>query len=188
VKAYIVKSFVKNSGQTTPVKNLRLFMSTEDSSVTNLNGYFVVDSLAPGEISQASGSCAVKVDTNLFSGVFHFKFDIQCGGWPYWQDEFDIPVGVEEELLQPLTYRLEQNYPNPFNPTTTIQYLIKERTPVELLVYDILGREVEVLVNEEQVAGYYKVNFNTGNLASGIYFYRLHAGSFVETKKMLLIK
>jgi hypothetical protein len=88
----------------------------------------------------------------------------------------------------PVDYVLYQNYPNPFNPTTTIQYSIKERTPVELVLYDILGRVVEVLVNEEQAAGYYKVNFNAGKLASGIYIYRLKAGSFIETKKMLLIK
>jgi len=95
----------------------------------------------------------------------------------------------EKENSQTLNeFELSQNYPNPFNPSTTIQYSIKERTPVQLVLYDILGREVEVLVNEEQAAGYYKVNFNAANLASGIYFYRLKAGSFVETKKMLLVK
>ncbi|MCW9066402.1 MAG: T9SS type A sorting domain-containing protein, partial [Ignavibacteriaceae bacterium] len=187
-RTFTVKAIVKNYGQTSPVKNLQIFMSTEDSSVTYLYGFFTVDSLAAQQITLASGSYTVRVDTNLFSKVFHFKFDISSGDWPYWQDEFDIPVGVEGEELQPLAYKLEQNYPNPFNPTTTIQYSIKERTPVQLVLYDILGREVEVLVNEEQVAGYYKVNFNAANLASGIYFYRLKAGSFVETKKMLLIK
>lgn len=187
-RTFTVKAIVKNCGQTTSVNNLRLFMSTDDSSVTYLYGSFTVDSLAAQQVIQASGSYTVRVDTNLFSGVFHFKFDINSGGWPYWQDEFDIPVGVEGEELQPLAYKLEQNYPNPFNPSTTIQYSIKERTTVKLVLYDILGSEVEALVNEEQDAGYYKVNFNAGNLSSGIYLYRLKAGSFIETKKMLLIK
>ena len=97
-------------------------------------------------------------------------------------------VSVEDELPLPTEFRLEQNFPNPYNPSTTIQYVIKERSSVELVLFDVLGREVEVLVNEEQDAGFYKVNFNAGRLASGIYFYRLQAGSFVDTKKMILLK
>jgi hypothetical protein len=85
-------------------------------------------------------------------------------------------------------YNLQQCYPNPFNSSTTLQYSIKERSSVELVLYDILGREVKVFVNEEQDVGYYKINFNAGRLASGIYFYRLQAGNFVETKKMVLMK
>jgi hypothetical protein len=88
----------------------------------------------------------------------------------------------------PKEFKLFQNYPNPFNPSTTIKYSIKERTSVELIMYDILGREVEVLVNEEQDAVQYKINLNAVGLASGIYFYRLQAGSFVETKKIVLMK
>ncbi|MFC2102947.1 right-handed parallel beta-helix repeat-containing protein [Bacteroidota bacterium] len=105
---------------------------------------------------------------------------------------FNIVVGVDndedEDLKIPTKYELAQNYPNPFNPTTTIQYGIKERSSVELVLYDILGRRVEVLVNEEQDVGYYKVHFNAGMLASGVYFYRLQAGEFVESKKMILLK
>jgi len=103
-----------------------------------------------------------------------------------------IIVGIEddetEELQTPTVFELSQNYPNPFNPSTTIQYSIKERSSVELVLYDILGRQVVVLVNEEQDAGYYKIKFNAGRLASGIYLYRLRAGDFVETKKMVLMK
>ncbi|MGB5894535.1 MAG: T9SS type A sorting domain-containing protein, partial [Ignavibacteriaceae bacterium] len=88
----------------------------------------------------------------------------------------------------PAEFTLSQNYPNPFNPATTIKYGITERTFVELRIYDILGREVVLLVNEEQDAGYYKVIYNATKLASGIYFYRLQAGSFIKTKKMVLMK
>jgi Zn-dependent metalloprotease len=98
-------------------------------------------------------------------------------------------VSVEDEnALLPTHYSLMQNYPNPFNPSTSIQYSIKERSSVELVMYDVLGREVEVLVKEQQDAGYYKVHFNAGSLSSEVYFYRLKAGNFVETKKMLLLK
>jgi photosystem II stability/assembly factor-like uncharacterized protein len=95
----------------------------------------------------------------------------------------------------PETFSLAQNYPNPFNPSTTIRYTIPsvtlsgvEGTRVQLKVYDVLGNEVATLVNEEKPAGSYKVNWNASNLSSGIYFYRIHTGSFVSTKKMILIK
>ena len=83
---------------------------------------------------------------------------------------------------------MEQNYPNPFNPVTTISYYLPQEEFVILKVYDILGREVATLVNEEKHAGNYKVVFNGNNLSSGVYFYRLQAGSFVSTKKIILMK
>jgi hypothetical protein len=105
---------------------------------------------------------------------------------------FSIVVGVKdrknEDVQIPTEYELSQNYPNPFNPTTTVQYALKERSSVELVLYDILGREVKVLVKEEQEAGYYKVQLNAGRLASGIYIYRLQAGEYVDIKKMVLLK
>jgi len=103
--------------------------------------------------------------------------------------EVTDPVGINDITnMIPDRFKLEQNYPNPFNPTTTIIYGIRERTTVELKIFDVLGREVETIVNSEQDAGYYEVAFNASRLASGIYFYRLKAGSFVETKKMVLMK
>jgi len=92
------------------------------------------------------------------------------------------------------SFHLEQNYPNPFNPSTTIKYSIPRSTEfysvpqTTLKVYDILGSEVATLVNEKQNAGNYEVNFNAKNLSSGIYYYRLKTGSFVESKKMILLK
>jgi photosystem II stability/assembly factor-like uncharacterized protein len=83
---------------------------------------------------------------------------------------------------------LFQNYPNPFNPTTTINYSVPKASFVRIKVYDLLGREVETLVNGEKPAGNYSVQFNGSNLASGIYFYRMQAGDFVQTKKTILLK
>jgi len=90
-------------------------------------------------------------------------------------------------------FSLSQNYPNPFNPSTTIKYSIpsnakRETANTKLIVFDILGREVATLVNKEQKAGNYEVQFDASNLTSGIYFYRLQSGSFVESRKMILIK
>lgn len=114
------------------------------------------------------------------------------GGYP-------VPVGVEDLIINPTMYYLSQNYPNPFNPTTRIQYKIGNMQFVTLKVYDLLGNEIAILIDEEQRAGNYEIEFNAApssgnlsangrNLTSGIYFYQLKAGSFVETKKMLLLK
>ena len=98
-------------------------------------------------------------------------------------------LGVsDEDNILPDDYEISQNYPNPFNPATTIKYGLPERSFVELKLYDMLGREVTTIVNEEQDAGYYEIEFNASTLASGVYFYRLQAGSFIETKKMVLMK
>ena len=99
----------------------------------------------------------------------------------------DMVSDVENEF-QPLVFQLEQNYPNPFNPSTKISYSIPQQGNVTLKVYDLLGNEVATFVNEEREAGSYEIEFNAINLSSGIYFYKLSAGSFVETKKMILLR
>jgi hypothetical protein len=88
----------------------------------------------------------------------------------------------------PEEFSLSQNYPNPFNPATTITYGLPRTLQVRLTVYDILGREVATLVNEKKAAGVYQVRFDGRSLASGVYFYRLDAGGFVASKKLLLMK
>jgi len=87
-----------------------------------------------------------------------------------------------------MTFALNQNYPNPFNPTTTIKFQIPKQAFVTIKVYDILGKLVETLVNENKDAGYYDINFDASNLASGLYIYKIEAGTFNDTKKMILIK
>ncbi|HEY6626475.1 MAG TPA: phospholipase D-like domain-containing protein, partial [Ignavibacteriaceae bacterium] len=95
---------------------------------------------------------------------------------------------VDNEFSTPTYYSLYQNYPNPFNPVTTIRFQIPSRQKVELTVFDILGREVANLLDEEKLAGVYEVKFNASNLASGVYFYRLKTQEFVTSKKLLLLK
>ncbi len=86
------------------------------------------------------------------------------------------------------TYKLYSNYPNPFNPSTKIKYLVAEKTFVSLKIYDAAGSEVSSIINQVQAAGEYEFEFNAANLTSGVYFYKLQAGSFVKTKKMILMK
>jgi photosystem II stability/assembly factor-like uncharacterized protein len=99
-----------------------------------------------------------------------------------------IVTDVERDDLTPHLFTLFQNYPNPFNPTTTINYQIPSTGHVSLKIYDILGREIATLVNEEKSAGNYEIKFDGSNLSSGVYFYRLQSGSFSETKKFVLLK
>ncbi len=95
---------------------------------------------------------------------------------------------IVAEISIPSEFTLEQNYPNPFNPSTTIKYSIPKSSNVTLKIFDVLGREIETLVNEAKKAGTYEAVFDASEFASGIYFYKLQAGSFIETKEMLLLK
>ena len=99
-----------------------------------------------------------------------------------------IATDVDDEMQMPENFKLNQNYPNPFNPSTTIGFETKSRELISLKVFDVLGTEVATLVNEYKPAGYHSVIFTNNYLSSGIYYYQLKAGSFVETKKMLLLK
>jgi len=104
-----------------------------------------------------------------------------------------VVTSVEENIVLPLEYSLSQNYPNPFNPSTVINYSVVEKGNVKLVVYDLLGRKITELINDYQNPGKYTVTWNGLNnygasVASGIYFYQITAGKFVDTKKMMLVR
>ena len=103
---------------------------------------------------------------------------------------FQSITGVRENasVVHPSYFRLNQNYPNPFNPSTTISFNIPTKSFVTMKVYNNLGREVATIISEEMSAGSYSKQWNASALSSGIYFYRLHAGFFTETKKLVLLK
>lgn len=101
----------------------------------------------------------------------------------------NVVVGTESNTgNSPISFSLDQNYPNPFNPTTKIKYSIPAASPTTLKVYDVLGNEIATLVNGEKQAGTYEVNFNAASVASGVYFYKLQSGTFVQTRKMIVLK
>ena len=107
-------------------------------------------------------------------------------------EEFGIKTGVDRNILSdnafPVSYSLDNNYPNPFNPTTSIEFSLPRSGLTEIIIFDIRGREIERLVNSRMAAGKYKVKWDASNVSSGIYFYRLQAGDFVQTRKMVLLK
>ncbi len=127
-------------------------------------------------------------DNNLLAGRYQYRLkQLDYNG------SFEYSEPIEVEVLYPTNFSLSQNYPNPFNPSTSIKYAVSSRQFVNLKVYDVLGNEVATLVNEEKSAGEYEIEFNSRNLihqilTSGVYFYQLKAGSFIQTKKMLLLK
>ena len=122
------------------------------------------------------------VDASASGRVFYRLKQVDFDGQFEYSNIIEVNAGV------PQTFALEQNYPNPFNPSTAISYQLPVAGNVSLKVFDMLGKEVATLVNARQEAGAYTVNFNANNLSSGVYFYRLQAGNFVQTRKMMLVK
>jgi hypothetical protein len=116
--------------------------------------------------------------------------DIIAGGanFLYWWENNKPVSSVHNQIEIPSQFRLEQNYPNPFNPSTKIRYQIPDLSYISLKVYDVLGKEVATLIDEEKSAGVYEVEFNAMHVPSCFYFYSLISEGFVETKKMLLVK
>jgi hypothetical protein len=101
----------------------------------------------------------------------------------------DLSTAVaERQTVQPEGFRLSQNYPNPFNPSTTIHYVLPQPGMVTLKIFNAAGQEVATLVNQPQAAGEHTLQWQAESLRSGIYFYRLQAGEFLETKKMILLR
>ena len=128
-----------------------------------------------------STSCIVNKDGNIFVGTF------EDGVWQSSLDALLVDVKAEGNT-ELISYNLAQNYPNPFNPSTTIKYQIPEDGMVTLKIYDILGKEVKTLVNEQEPTGRYEVKFDASELATGVYLYRIKVNDFVSVKKMLLVK
>ncbi len=156
--------------------------------------------IASDERWKGPGHCAVLLDGEE-SWLVHHAYDAEANGIPtlrieklIWDEdnwpvvENTTSVGEEKPSSTPGAFALYQNYPNPFNPTTSIGFRIAESGLVTLKVYDVLGREVSTLVEEYKSAGEYKIEFNALSLPSGIYFYRIQAGDFIDTKKLILIK
>ncbi len=123
------------------------------------------------------------IDNSIESGKYFYRLkQIHTDGLFKYSYVVEVNVDVANK------FELSQNYPNPFNPSTTIEYSTLNESFVIIKVYDVLGKEITTLVNERNSTGNYTVNFNASNLSSGVYFYRMQAGSFVSAKKFILLK
>ncbi len=187
---YNLRPFVRNEGNSLTISNAKIQVKCNDPWVTSIAGAISLPSLAAGTSGGASSWIAVTFVESIFPGYFNLKAEMSVDGWTYWVDSIRVNVitGVKEDLQRPLSFILEQNYPNPFNPSTKISWQSPVSSWQTLKVYYVLGNEVIKLVDEYREAGNYEVEFDGSNLASGIYFYQLKVGGFIETKKMILLR
>lgn len=133
-------------------------------------------SVTPAGVITASGSTTNLINNSPNTDIFTVRLTLNLTG-----------TGTESSEI-PSEYRLSQNYPNPFNPSTKITFSLPDKQFVKLTVFDITGKEVKTLVNEQMDAGIFEIDFNASGLSSGVYFYRLSAGDFSDVKKMILTK
>jgi hypothetical protein len=185
---YTVKPFVKNLSTGTTITSASIKLICDDSWITSiLPASRPLPNIPPGVVVSPSSGFTVRVDST-FTNHFNFIVEISSANWTYWADSLQVVVDVEDEINIPIEFALEQNYPNPFNPSTKIKYSVPQSSYVLIKVFDILGNEIETLVNEEKQSGTYGLTWSAANLPSGVYFYQLRAGDFIQTKKMVLMK
>jgi hypothetical protein len=187
---FSVKTFLRNQS-TISIANPTVKLICNDSwvlpnSISNVRN---LPNIPPDSIVTPYFDFTVNYIDTLFPGYFNFKVEIMSDGWTYWKDSMKINITVvDKEIAMPLDFKLEQNFPNPFNSSSVIKYSIPKLSHISLKIFNTLGEEIIILVNEEKPAGSYELTFNAATLPSAVYFYRIQAGSFVETKKMILLK
>ena len=179
---------------TTLVNGFPYFINDENQSGTHSPSPIIDDFDNDGDVEYAFASIAGKIHFFDMEASYNknfefwnsYKHDLQNTGAAF---PIEVITDVNENnSTLPTGFALLLNYPNPFNPSTKIKYTISSRQYATLKVYDVLGNEIAILVNEEKAVGTYAVEFNAANLTSGIYFYQLRAGDFVQTKKMILLR
>jgi hypothetical protein len=175
------------------IVNFETGIATVDWLDSNLDSDPLFSDMTGGNLGLQIGSPCIDAGTAMF--VLHGDTLVNMRPDQYVGQAPDIGAfesgkssGIERGWSTPLIFALKQNYPNPFNPSTIIKYELPKASQVTLKVYDIVGREVSVLVNERRNAGVQEVKFKAAGLASGVYFYRMQTGDFIQTRKLLLVR
>lgn len=169
-----------------------LFQDADGDTLYSIPGAVGVPGLTllPGQgVGEVTANVTgTPTDTGWYEAVVAVKDEHGAQGSLHFTVHVDFPTSVEPLPGIPTEFGLNQNYPNPFNPVTTIRYQLPQATEVNLAVYNLLGQEIEMLVNEYQPMGIYEASFDASRFPSGTYFYRLQAGNYIQTKKMILLK
>ena len=157
-----------------------VFAGTDSGIFLSTNNGETWGSVTTGLKNVGVQSLAVS-ESNIFAGT--------AGSGVWIRPLAELVTGVKKiGTINPKMFSLSQNYPNPFNPTTIIEYDLPKAEYVKIVVFDVLGKQVKTLVDEEKSGGSYKVEFNAKDLSSGVYFYQIQSKEFIQTKKFLLIK
>ena len=191
---FAMKISLENVGDVATVENISAYLNSLDTSlaVVTVTSQPYYGNLAPGEISETQGGYGIQISPNAPDNIqITFGLDIASNGYIFWSDTTSIFIitnvdDISKEL--PTEFKLNQNFPNPFNPSTKIRYSIPQQSKVLIRVFDVLGNEIETLFNEEKPVGTYEISWYAERLPSGVYFYQLKAGDFIQTKKMVLMK
>jgi N-acetylneuraminic acid mutarotase len=190
-----IKVNLKNESTTASAINIKAKLSSlNELAIVTTDMYRTFNNIEAGESKTCDSYYKIKISEDCPDNTeIQFALDITSNDYSLWSDTFSVMVvnqatNVNTIENSPRQYSLDQNYPNPFNPSTTIKYTVGSRQPVTLRVYDILCNEIATLINEEKPSGIYEVEFDGSKLTSGIYFYQLRAGNFVQTKKLILMK
>jgi len=174
---YGLTPYVRNNDSSFTVRGATVTLHCNDPWVTDITAGVSLPDLPPGAREGPTSPVIVYCNASANPTYFNLKAEISVGGVLYWTDSTKrMLTGIGKQEALPVRYALEQNYPNPFNPSTTIRYELPKTSHVSLSVYDVLGREVSVLVNERRDAGVYEIKFDGSGLSSGVYFYRIQAG------------
>jgi hypothetical protein len=179
----------------TPTLNHQGWITFKWTKIKDADQYYIqlshVQSFATLSMIDSTTSDTVRTLSGFYDGEIYF-WRVQAkniAGVGPWSDVSNLTVTsvVKEEGI-PTEYSISQNYPNPFNPTTKLKYALPQRAAVKIIIYDLLGREIQTLINKELEAGYYEINFDANNFPSGVYYYRFQSGNIIQTKNMILIK
>ncbi len=191
-------SLLNTSGQV----NARFYLEDPDNGGTLIESTDGKTTFSTNDFIEARGSRIISFDWTLPESTPYFPriyvvldpdnaideiHESNNKGWKVLNYK-EGTTGTKNENTLVYSFELSQNYPNPFNPNTTVEYVISKAAHVTLKIYDILGSEVATLINKEIIPGRYSINFNAAGLASGIYLYRIQAGEYISTKKMILMK
>jgi len=159
------------------------------------DGYVIERKMSPDTsfavIDSLLGSVETYADTTVQDGhTYTYRIKAYKDSFEsFYCDEVSLTLtDVQKKKEVPIEYSISQNYPNPFNPTTKIKFALPKTALTKILLYDLLGREIQTLINKEVKAGYHEISFDVHNLPGGVYFYRIQSGDFVQSKKMILMK